>query len=847
MDVALRERLPAAAHAAGTDLVIDESFVDLSLDVAEMPPPVAAFDRHFRVLSVGGMSKPFWGGLRIGWIRTSAQLVQRLAAVRVGVDMAGPVLDQLVAARLLEHAALRSSRPAGTGCGPSATRCSARSPSACPSGARRYPPVASRSGPSWTRRSPARWPGRPSTTVSGWRPARASASTARWSASCGCRSRCPRRSWSTRSSASPRPAPTWTARPGATGTPRPWWPRTRRSPGVATILAVVDQDAPDTRPRFIVCGDNSLALRLVDELTVRYAAEVTVILPSGREDLAIGRLAGVTLVESARPTADAYARAGLAHATALALVAQDDAGNIDAALLAQEINPALRIVVRMFNPSLAAGILALLHDGAALSESALAAPSFVAAAMGEGTPTYLSLPGRTLFVARRRDVSDEDVVCGLAVRTAAPIPEVLPADDHLADLVLAGRLESRFAQPAGRGHRRRRHPLRTMSVLVGRRLRLVLAALLAVLAIATWMFQGIHHQGWWQGLYLSVLTTFGAANPDVNASGAEQGLQTVLTVLSIALIPILTAAVVDAAVNARLTLAAVGPIDPMDGHVVVVGLGNVGTRVVTALHEFGVDVVAVDRREQAPGVRVARDLGIPVVIGDATQEGTLRAAWVATCRSLVVLSTDDVSNLETALLGRAIVKDLRVVLRLGDGDFADRVQRAFGLSISGSVSYLAAPVFAAAMMGRAVLDAIQVGRRVLLIAELPVGADSELDGQPVSTLNRPGESRLLAVRTGRGMQALWSPTRAAGWCAPTGSWWWPPGAAWVGCSPAGAGAGVGAPAPGHRAGRPAAGHPPGAPTARRRAATGAPTARRRAATGLTGTVTVPGGRAGTRR
>jgi DNA-binding transcriptional MocR family regulator len=103
MAVPLRERLPAAAHAAGTDLIIDESFVDLSIDASDLPPPVALFDRHARVLSIGGMSKPYWGGLRIGWIRASAPLVQRLAAVRVGVDMAGPVLDQLVAARLLRR------------------------------------------------------------------------------------------------------------------------------------------------------------------------------------------------------------------------------------------------------------------------------------------------------------------------------------------------------------------------------------------------------------------------------------------------------------------------------------------------------------------------------------------------------------------------------------------------------------------------------------------------------------------------------------------------------------------------------------------------------------------------
>jgi DNA-binding transcriptional MocR family regulator len=103
MDGSLRERLPAAAHAAGTDLVVDESFVELSLDGVAMPPPVAAYDRHARVLSIGGMSKPYWGGLRIGWVRAAAPVVQRLAAVRIGMDMAGPVLDQLVAARLLRY------------------------------------------------------------------------------------------------------------------------------------------------------------------------------------------------------------------------------------------------------------------------------------------------------------------------------------------------------------------------------------------------------------------------------------------------------------------------------------------------------------------------------------------------------------------------------------------------------------------------------------------------------------------------------------------------------------------------------------------------------------------------
>jgi DNA-binding transcriptional MocR family regulator len=105
MPTALRERLVAAAHANGTELVVDESWVDLPLDGDAMPPPVAVFDRHSRVVSIGGMSKAYWGGLRIGWVRASAPLVQRLAALRVGVDMASPVLEQLVAVHLLADAA----------------------------------------------------------------------------------------------------------------------------------------------------------------------------------------------------------------------------------------------------------------------------------------------------------------------------------------------------------------------------------------------------------------------------------------------------------------------------------------------------------------------------------------------------------------------------------------------------------------------------------------------------------------------------------------------------------------------------------------------------------------------
>ena len=101
LDTAGRARLVRAAAAAGSTLVVDETLADLVLDAAVVPPPVAAFDDDDRVVSVGSMSKTHWGGLRTGWLRAPRALVARLAEARSALDLAPPVLEQLVAVELL--------------------------------------------------------------------------------------------------------------------------------------------------------------------------------------------------------------------------------------------------------------------------------------------------------------------------------------------------------------------------------------------------------------------------------------------------------------------------------------------------------------------------------------------------------------------------------------------------------------------------------------------------------------------------------------------------------------------------------------------------------------------------
>jgi DNA-binding transcriptional MocR family regulator len=101
MRTADRAALALICARAGTVLVADETCAELRLDGPAAPAPLGAADPGGTVVTIGTMSKAAWGGLRIGCIRATARMVRELAALRANVDMAGPVLEQLVAVELL--------------------------------------------------------------------------------------------------------------------------------------------------------------------------------------------------------------------------------------------------------------------------------------------------------------------------------------------------------------------------------------------------------------------------------------------------------------------------------------------------------------------------------------------------------------------------------------------------------------------------------------------------------------------------------------------------------------------------------------------------------------------------
>ncbi len=100
-----REEVARLAQVAQVPIVDDEALQDLVLDGRSPPPPLASFAADGPILTLGSLSKLFWAGLRVGWIRADAPTILRLGRLKAAIDLGSPLPSQVLALRLLQGGA----------------------------------------------------------------------------------------------------------------------------------------------------------------------------------------------------------------------------------------------------------------------------------------------------------------------------------------------------------------------------------------------------------------------------------------------------------------------------------------------------------------------------------------------------------------------------------------------------------------------------------------------------------------------------------------------------------------------------------------------------------------------
>jgi voltage-gated potassium channel len=191
-----------------------------------------------------------------------------------------------------------------------------------------------------------------------------------------------------------------------------------------------------------------------------------------------------------------------------------------------------------------------------------------------------------------------------------------------------------------------------------------------------------------------------------------------------------------------------------NNHIILVGLGHLGFRVASQLHEMEQDVVAIELSPTADLVAVTRRLDIPVLPGDGTKEELLEAAGVRKARAIILCTQNDSLNLQMAVKARGINPAVHVVIRIFDDDFAAALQKQFGFTAI-SATGMASPVFAASAAGANITPPIMVEGNPLCFGTVEFLECSDSNGKTFDDLEQLYRISVVLLKREGDMQ--WHP------------------------------------------------------------------------------------------
>ncbi len=345
-----------------------------------------------------------------------------------------------------------------------------------------------------------------------------------------------------------------------------------------------------------------------------------------------------------------------------------DVENMHDALAVREAFPNAHIVIRMFNTGLTTGLARVIGNCTVLSATKYAAVPLVDLAVGKGGPN--SGPVNRGSIGRALDTAKGS------------------------------------------------HALAVWRQLWHRSLfRLLLSFIVLLVGFQSVVIHAVSGHAWSTSILDSFLATLtlgytdaGITTDTIIANGlfAVAGMLISLA-LDALVVAVLFGLIADALISERFARMFGGSARRMRGHVVIVGLGTVGYRVVRELVSRGYRCVAIESNPAGAYVESARRLGVSVVIADISQNESLEELGISRAAALIAATDDDSANLEVGLTALELAPGLRIVLRMWDTRLANRLESLNEFQACRSVTRLASPHFVeAARTGRGNVSTLEV-------------------------------------------------------------------------------------------------------------------------------------------
>ncbi|HEY9637870.1 MAG TPA: NAD-binding protein [Coleofasciculaceae cyanobacterium] len=517
------------------------------------------------------------------------------------------------------------------------------------------------------------------------------------------------------------------------------------------------------KPRIIVCGLGRTGHKIFTLLKQQGAAVVgisTRSLPEAGDDVIVGdlRMASTLLA------------AGIEDAQTLVLASNDDALNLAILTQARVLNPQIRIINRLFNSSLGDRLDQTLPNHVSMSVSALAAPVFAFAALGNEAIGQLRLFNQTWpiyeevisenhpWLGRRlSDLWDERsrmLIYYLPKKGNVPLVYAVLNGQHLrsGDRLIIG------TQPNVRSRRQswlrkllkvltslRQFNHHAQPVIIGT------FTLLILIFIATLTYVFVDQKtSIVDSLYFSIGMITGAGGEEKVIEQAPDTIKlftAVMMLVGAGVVGLCYALLNDFVLGTRFKQFLDAARVPVRHHYIVCGLGGIGIQIVNQLHAHGNEVVVIEHDLNNRFLHIVRSLGIPVIQADASLSATLTAANVQRAEALLAVTSNDTINLEIALSAKSIASKLPVVVRNQDPHFSRMVQQVFEFEAVLCPVELAAPSFAAAALGGQVLGNGMTGNTLWVALATTITLGHPFCGRRVKEVAIDGDFVPLYIET----------------------------------------------------------------------------------------------------
>ena len=380
---------------------------------------------------------------------------------------------------------------------------------------------------------------------------------------------------------------------------------------------------------------------------------------------AVGR-AGGTARRLRTPTDGELADAVHAGPVRVAVVSHDDIVALRYALVAAHARPGVRLLVTIFDRTVARQIHRAVPNSHVVSLADAAIPSLAAACL---SPELLAVHGDEALARSAADGAPRVIPLSAVTRThrswASLRSQLHPADAGSKLLVLG---------------------------IVGILALLVIDAVILVVSFGESPLDAFY----------SAVKTATAVGPSRHAEDGPswyEAFATATMLLAVVLLGVSSAGLVNRLLSRRLTTIVGRRALPRSGHVIVVGLGQVGFRMCLEMRRLGVPPVAIEQDPDAPQVHLAKAAGIPVVIGSGVDRGLLEGLRLTRAHAVAAVTSDDLVNIAVSVAALAIGPHVRIVLRAGDDDAVTETRALFPIGEVRDVNRIGAETFAAIVLG----------------------------------------------------------------------------------------------------------------------------------------------------